>query len=61
MSAEKTKIAVITGATDGMGRVVAPLLAKAGYFVVVQGRNETRGKAVVDEITKAGGEGRFMA
>jgi NAD(P)-dependent dehydrogenase (short-subunit alcohol dehydrogenase family) len=61
MSAKKSKIAVITGATDGMGRVVAPLLAKAGYFVVVQGRNETRGKAVVDEITNAGGEVRFMA
>jgi NAD(P)-dependent dehydrogenase (short-subunit alcohol dehydrogenase family) len=61
MSAKKSKIAVITGATDGMGRVVAPLLAKAGYFVVVHGRNETRGKAVVDEITKVGGAVRFMA
>ena len=27
------KVAVLTGATDGMGRVVAPLLGKAGYFV----------------------------
>ena len=61
MSAKKSKIAVITGATDGMGRVAAPLLARAGYFVVVHGRNETRGKAVVDEITKAGGAVRFMA
>jgi len=61
MSAKKSKIAVITGATDGMGRVVAPLLAKAGYFVVVHGRSETRGKEVVDEITKAGGDVRFMA
>lgn len=61
MSVKKSKIAVITGATDGMGRVVASLLAKAGYFVVVHGRSETRGKAVVDEITKAGGKVRFMA
>jgi NAD(P)-dependent dehydrogenase (short-subunit alcohol dehydrogenase family) len=61
MSAKKSKIAVITGATDGMGRVVAPQLARAGYFVVVHGRNERRGKAVVDEITRAGGEVRFMA
>src|SRR6516225_906079 len=61
MSARKSKIAGITGATDGTGRVVASLLAKAGYFVVVHGRNETRGKAVVDEITKAGGDVRFMA
>jgi NAD(P)-dependent dehydrogenase (short-subunit alcohol dehydrogenase family) len=61
MSAEKTKIAVITGATDGMGRVVAPLLAKAGYFVVVHGRSEKRGKVVVDEILEGGGQGRFVA
>lgn len=61
MSAKKTKIAVLTGATDGMGRMVAQLLVKAGYFVVVHGRSETRGKAVVDEITKAGGEAQFMA
>jgi NAD(P)-dependent dehydrogenase (short-subunit alcohol dehydrogenase family) len=61
MSARKSKIAVITGATDGMGRLVASLLAKAGYLVVVHGRSQTRGKAVVDEITKAGGEVRFTA
>lgn len=61
MSAKKSKVAVITGATDGMGRVVAPRLAKAGYFVVVQGRSQTRGKEVVDEITRAGGQARFMA
>ena len=36
MSAKKSKIALITGATDGMGHVVASLPAKAGYFVVVQ-------------------------
>jgi NAD(P)-dependent dehydrogenase (short-subunit alcohol dehydrogenase family) len=61
MSAKESKIAVITGATDGMGRVVASLLAKAGYFVVVHGRSETRGKVVVDEIIEAGGQGRFAA
>jgi NAD(P)-dependent dehydrogenase (short-subunit alcohol dehydrogenase family) len=61
MSAENSRIAVITGATDGMGRVVAPMLAKAGFFVVVQGRDEKRGNAVVDTIMKAGGQAKFMA
>ena len=61
MSTKKSKIAVITGATDGMGRVVASRLAQTGYFVMAHGRSELRGRAVVDEITKAGGEARFMA
>lgn len=56
-----TKIAVITGATDGMGRVAAPLLARAGYHVVIQGRSETRGAEVVREIDEAGGSASFMA
>jgi NAD(P)-dependent dehydrogenase (short-subunit alcohol dehydrogenase family) len=54
------KVIVLTGATDGMGRVAAPRLAKAGYFIFAQGRDETRGKAVIKEIEAAGGEGRFM-
>jgi NAD(P)-dependent dehydrogenase (short-subunit alcohol dehydrogenase family) len=57
---DRLKIAVLTGGTDGMGRVAAPRLARAGYFVVVQGRNAARGKEVVDEITRAGGQARFM-
>lgn len=55
------KIAVLTGGTDGMGRVAAPLLAKTGCFVVVQGRDGARGKAVVDRIKAAGGDACFMA
>lgn len=54
------RIAVITGATDGMGRVVAPHLAQAGFHVVVQGRSATRGAAVVDAIRAAGGSAEFM-
>ena len=61
MSAASRKIAVITGATDGMGRVVAPMLARAGYLVVVHGRDAQRGKAAVDAIAADGGQARFMA
>ncbi len=55
------RVAVITGATDGMGRVVAPRLAEGGYHVVVHGRSAERGGEVVDEIRKAGGSAEFMA
>jgi NAD(P)-dependent dehydrogenase (short-subunit alcohol dehydrogenase family) len=55
------KIAVITGATDGMGRVVAPRLAQAGFHVVVHGRSAERGREVIDKITKAGGSAEFIA
>ncbi|MFK0334670.1 SDR family NAD(P)-dependent oxidoreductase [Rhizobium sp. NPDC090275] len=54
------RVAVITGATDGMGRVVAPQLAEAGYHVVVHGRSAERGAEVVDTIKKAGGSAEFM-
>jgi NAD(P)-dependent dehydrogenase (short-subunit alcohol dehydrogenase family) len=57
----KPKIAVLTGATDGMGRVVAPMLGKAGFHVIAQGRNKDRGQAVVDEISSTGGSAEFMA
>ncbi|MFV0335830.1 MAG: SDR family NAD(P)-dependent oxidoreductase [Tropicimonas sp.] len=61
MSADNRKIAVLTGGTDGMGRVVAPRMAGAGYFVVIQGRNAARGRDAVREIEAAGGKARFMA
>lgn len=57
----RKRIAVITGATDGMGRVVAPRLAQAGYHVVVHGRSAERGADVVAQIEKEGGSAEFMA
>ena len=43
-------VALVTGSTDGLGREVALRLGGAGYHVVVHGRNEERGQAVVEEI-----------
>jgi len=40
----------VTGSTDGLGRDVALRLAGAGYHVIIHGRNEERGRAVVAEI-----------
>lgn len=46
--------AIVTGATSGLGRAIALLFAQEGAAVVVCGRNEERGMAVVREIGKNG-------
>ena len=42
-----SKTALITGATDGVGRVVARRLAKDGWRVLVHGRSAERGQSLV--------------
>jgi NAD(P)-dependent dehydrogenase (short-subunit alcohol dehydrogenase family) len=56
----KNKIALITGATAGIGREAATLLAAEGAEVVVTGRHVKRGDATVQEITDGGGAARFV-
>ena len=46
------KIALITGATSGMGEAFAELFAKEGATVVVVGRNRERGNSIVDRLNK---------
>jgi NAD(P)-dependent dehydrogenase (short-subunit alcohol dehydrogenase family) len=48
------KTVLITGSTDGVGRYVAGELAKQGAQVLIHGRDAARGKALIDEIRKAG-------
>ena len=58
----KGKVVMVTGSTDGLGREVALRSAALGAHVIVHGRNQERGKAVVDEISKGGkGTARFYA
>lgn len=55
------QVALVTASTTGIGRAVALRFAAEGAHVAVTGRNEVRGRAVVDEITAAGGSGAFRA
>ncbi|AZO53964.1 MULTISPECIES: SDR family NAD(P)-dependent oxidoreductase [unclassified Mesorhizobium] len=57
----KDKTILITGSTDGVGRVVAQRLGAAGARVLVHGRDATRGKAVITDIEAAGGKAEFLA
>jgi NAD(P)-dependent dehydrogenase (short-subunit alcohol dehydrogenase family) len=47
------KLAVVTGATGGLGYETALALARAGAEVLVTGRNAERGQAAVDRIKRA--------
>jgi NAD(P)-dependent dehydrogenase (short-subunit alcohol dehydrogenase family) len=49
------RVMLVTGSTDGLGREVARRLAATGAHVIVHGRNQERGTALVAEITRAGG------
>ena len=48
------KTALVTGSTDGLGRVVALRLARAGANVLTHGRNAERGGALLAELRTAG-------
>ncbi|MBU2539947.1 SDR family oxidoreductase [Patescibacteria group bacterium] len=50
------KVAIITGAKQGMGKAHALKLAKAGANVVVSDISQEECQIVVDEIKKAGGK-----
>jgi NAD(P)-dependent dehydrogenase (short-subunit alcohol dehydrogenase family) len=55
------ELALVTGSTAGIGRAIAMEFAAQGTRVVVTGRNEERGKAVVETIEGAGGHATFIA
>ena len=54
------KTALVTGSTDGVGRVVAERLGKMGARVLVHGRDRARGERVVADIKAAGGTAEFL-
>ncbi len=53
------RVALVTGSTSGIGKGIALQLAALGAAVVVHGRSDARGAAVVDAIASAGGRAAF--
>jgi len=54
------RVALITGANSGIGRATAMLFAREGAHLALTGRNEQRGRDVVEEIRAAGGQAFFL-
>jgi NAD(P)-dependent dehydrogenase (short-subunit alcohol dehydrogenase family) len=54
------RTALITGSTSNIGRAIAVALAAEGAHVVVSGRDDVRGAAVVDQIREDGGRADFV-
>ena len=50
----KDKVAIITGATKGIGESAAKIFADEGAKVVICGRSESEGRRVADEINRDG-------
>ena len=55
------KVVLVTGATKGIGKGIASVMANAGAATVVIGRSAIDGQKVVDEIKASGCEAMFIA
>ena len=54
------KVALVTGASQGIGRACAITLAKTGARIALAARNVANLEAVASEITAAGGEAKIF-
>lgn len=56
----KEKVILLTGGYGILGACMAKHLAREGAYVVILGRNEQKGSALVGEIKAEGGEALFL-
>ena len=56
----KGRIALVTGASQGIGAAIAKAYAKQGAHVILVARNQKKLEAVDDEIKQAGGEATLL-
>lgn len=60
MNSLENKVAIVTGASSGIGEAIAITFAAAGAKVVVSDINEDGGNSVVEKITASGGQAIFI-
>jgi NAD(P)-dependent dehydrogenase (short-subunit alcohol dehydrogenase family) len=56
----RDQIVVVTGALAGIGRAIATAFAREGARVVISGRDETKGKALEEELNATDGRVLFV-
>jgi NAD(P)-dependent dehydrogenase (short-subunit alcohol dehydrogenase family) len=60
MAVDGQPVVLVTGASGGVGRGIAISCGGSGWTVWVAARRRDEGRQVADEVTAAGGAGRFV-